>query len=115
MATPKKTATPKKAKKPSPKAMTKADLIADLAGSVGLTKAKTAELVYRLRTIAQREIGFGRAFIVPGIVRLKVAERPARAERQGRNPKTGETMTIPAQPAQKIVRAKPTAEIRNAI
>lgn len=46
------------------------------------------------------------SFTIPGVnVKLVVRERAARGERPGRNPATGETIMIPAQPAKQVVRA----------
>ena len=44
-------------------------------------------------------------FVIPGLVKFKVVNKPATKEKQSKNPFTGEPMTTPAKPARNIVKA----------
>ena len=73
------------------KSMTKSQIAEHLAGKSGLTKKATVALLDDLATLAYREAK--NVFTVPGIGKLKLANRKARI---GRNPQTGEEIKIPA-------------------
>ncbi len=55
------------------------------------------------------------SIVVAGLVKLEVASTPARAERQGRNLRTQEPITIPAKPFQERgkVRATPRKALKD--
>lgn len=72
------------------KSMTKSQIAEHLAGNAGLTKKGAVQILDDLAALAYREAA--NAFTVPGIGKLKVADRKARI---GRNPQTGEEIQIP--------------------
>jgi DNA-binding protein HU-beta len=69
------------------------DLIGALAETAGLTKAKAKEVLEAHAELLISELRENGAVQLVGIGKLKLGER---AERQGRNPATGEAMTIKA-------------------
>jgi len=89
--------------------MTKAELIAQVASQANLTKAETEKalgaLVQTIITVLQAE---GRVPL-PGFGIFSVSERP---ERTGRNPQTGESLTIAAS---KAVKFKPGKALKEAV
>jgi nucleoid DNA-binding protein len=54
-------------------------------------------------------------FVVPGLMKLKVVRKPATKERQGKNPFTGEPMTIKAKPARNVVRVQPLKALKDLV
>ena len=82
-------------------AMTKAQLVASIADKVGVSKKESAAMLEALATLAYAEACNG--FTIPGLGKLVVVDRKARL---GRNPKTGETIQIPAKKALKFRVAK---------
>ena len=82
-------------------AMTKAQIIAGIAGKLGLSKSKAGQVLDELAKVAYMEARNG--FTVPGIGKLVIVDRKARV---GRNPKTGETIQIPAKRVLKFRIAK---------
>ena len=82
-------------------AMTKSQLTGALADKVGVTKKQAAAMMEALAQIAYAEAKDG--FTIPGIGKLVIVNRKARL---GRNPKTGETIQIPAKRALKFRIAK---------
>ena len=52
-------------------------------------------------------------FILPGLLRMRVVRKPATKARPGRNPFTGEAMTIKAKPARNVVRATPSKALKD--
>ncbi len=81
--------------------MTKTQTIATLAERTGLRKADVANLLDEVANLAYQEAADG--FLLPGLGKLVLVRR---AERQGRNPATGETITIPAKNVLKFRFAK---------
>lgn len=83
------------------KAMTKAQIVAALAESTGLTKKQVGEMLQAQAELAYKEAKSG--FTISGIGKLVVVNRKAR---KGRNPATGEVIRIPAKRALKFRIAK---------
>jgi nucleoid DNA-binding protein len=60
------------------------------------------------------QIGKAEKVKIGGIVQVEARYRPPTQEREGRNPATGETITIAAKPASVAVKARPLAKAKNA-
>jgi len=73
--------------------MKKTDLIANVAATTGMTKRASAEAVKAVFESMTGALNAGEKVTVTGFGTLEVKARAARA---GRNPKTGEAITIPA-------------------
>lgn len=69
------------------------ELINSLAETTGLSKAKIKEVLDAHTALLVNELKESGSVQLAGIGKLKLGER---AERQGRNPSTGETITIKA-------------------
>lgn len=95
--------------------MTRAELIEQIVksgvtpGSRTLCKADAEAVLRALGPIVQKALAGGDHVGLPGIGKL-VAK--TRAERAGRNPKTGEALTIPACVAPRFI---PAAELKSAL
>ncbi len=81
--------------------MTKTQTLATLAERTGLRKADVSNLMDELAKLTYEQAGEG--FLIPGIGKVVLVKR---AERLGRNPATGETITIPAKTVLKFRFAK---------
>lgn len=69
------------------------ELINTLAETTGLSKAKVKEVLDAHAALLVNELKESGSVQLAGVGKLKLGER---AERQGRNPSTGETITIKA-------------------
>jgi len=76
--------------------MTKADLIFNVSKEAGITKTEANTVINSLATKITDELKRGRKVSLPGFGTFSVAQRKARA---GRNPRTGESIRIPARKA----------------
>ena len=85
--------------------MTKTQTIAVLAEKTGLTKAQVTEFLDIFANLAYAEAK--NSFVLPGLGKLVLVDRKAR---MGRNPATGETISIPAKKAVKFRVAKACKE-----
>ncbi len=83
------------------KAMTKSQIMAQLAADTGLAKKDVAAAVEALVQLAYNQAKLG--FTIPGLGKLVVVKRKAR---MGRNPATGEAIKIPAKTVLKFRIAK---------
>lgn len=88
--------------------MNKADLVAQVAKVVG-TKKLAAEAVDAVLEAIKKALKKGETVSLVGFGTFKVSKRKART---GRNPKTGETIKIPAK---KIPVFKAGAELKKAV
>ncbi len=82
--------------------MTKADIVASIAESTGLTKKDVVAVFGSLGDLVTRHIkrnGSGEFQIPDTGVKITRVKKPARKARVGRNPATGEPLKIAAKPA----------------
>lgn len=87
---------------------TKAQIYSDIAESTGLSKTEVKNVFAALRNLVERHLkgkGSGQ-FSIPELgVKIRRVSKKATKSRKGRNPFTGEEITIPAKPARKAIRA----------
>lgn len=75
------------------KKMSQSEIIAHFSDRFEMKKPQVKEMFEELAQLAQREVQTNGEFTVPGFGKMVLSERSAR---EGRNPATGETITIPA-------------------
>jgi len=68
-------------------------LASRLATALGSTKVDADAILVATSNAIQAHLAEHGEAVIPGFGRLKVVDRPSR---QGRNPKTGESITVPA-------------------
>ena len=83
--------------------MTKAAMLSALADKTGMAKKDVTTVVETMVAMALVEVKKAGEFVIPGIGKLVKVNRKAR---QGRNPATGATITIPAKTVVKFRVAK---------
>lgn len=83
------------------KSMTKSQVADHLADKAGITKKAASQILEELASLAYKQAK--NVFTLPGIGKLKLANRKAR---MGRNPQTGEPIQIPAKRVVKFRVAK---------
>ena len=94
--------------------LTQTQLADAVAEKAGLSRADAKKAITALEEVILDEIGNAEKVKIGGVVQLDVRVRPATAERPGRNPATGEEITISAKPASVAVKARPLAKAKNA-
>lgn len=83
------------------KPMTKAQIVDFMAEKMGVTKKLANDFIVEYANLAYKEAK--KSFTMPGLGKLSVIDRK---KRKGRNPATGETITIPAKKVVKFRIAK---------
>jgi DNA-binding protein HU-beta len=94
--------------------MTQTQLADAVADRSGLTRADAKRALTALEEIVLKELGNAEKVKIAGVVQLDVRVRPATKARPGRNPATGEEITISAKPASVTVKARPLAKAKAA-
>lgn len=100
-------ATPAAGEQPA-KPRTKTELIGAIAKTCELTRAQVESVLDELTIHLLDDLTTHGKAALPGVCALKVKSTPARLERSGRNPFTGEAMTFAAKPAGKKLTIKPS-------
>lgn len=86
---------------------TKSEIYAKIVEDTGLTRKDVAAVFESLNGQIQNNLGGLAApgiFTVPGLLKLRVVNKPATEARKGTNPFTGEEMMFKAKPASKVVK-----------
>lgn len=85
------------------KGMTKSQVLNALAEKLGKSRKEAAEILEAVVELAYREAKSAGEFTIPGLGKL---QKKHRAARMGRNPATGEQISIPAKTVVKFRVAK---------
>jgi nucleoid DNA-binding protein len=99
MAVKKAAAALKKAKPP-----TKSEIITQISDKTDLTKKDVGAVFDQLNAIIKKSLKSANEFSMPGLMKIRVVKKPATKARLGKNPFTGEEITIKAKPARKAVK-----------
>ena len=99
------------------KPATKSEMFHDLATRTGLARKQVATVFDEITNYIKREVGKKGpgVFVLPGLLKVKRVEKPATKARQGRNPQTGETITIKAKPKRTVVKALPLKALKEMV
>ena len=86
---------------------TKTDLVEEVAQETNLTKTKARQAVDALLESLSKELSSGSKVTLTGFGTFQIKEQKSK---KGRNPQTGEVMTIPAK---NVVKFNPGKSLRN--
>lgn len=97
--------------------LTKSQLLTTLSETTGVPKKQTAAVLQELSSVISRHIKKGAAgvFTLPGLVKIKTLNKPARKARKGVNPFTGEEMMFKAKPASTVVKVQALKGLKNMV
>ena len=95
-------------------ALTQTQLAAAVAERAGVSRTEAKHVLTALEDVVLAEIGNAEKVKIGNLVQLTVRVKPATKARQGRNPATGEEITISAKPASVAVKARPLAKAKAA-
>ena len=96
-------------------ALTQTQLQREVAQRADLSAADVKRVFEALEEVVLDEIGNAQKVKIGNLVQLTVALRAATKARPGRNPATGEEITIAAKPASVALRARPLARAKTAL
>jgi nucleoid DNA-binding protein len=96
-------------------ALTQSQLTAEVADRAELSRADVKRVLAALEDVVLEELGNAEKVKIGNLVQLAVRVRPATKARKGRNPATGEEITIAAKPAAVALKARPLARAKSAL
>lgn len=94
---------------------TKSEVFGQIAEKTELSKKDVAAVFSALEEQVKKSLKKHQAFTLPGICKMVVKKKPATKARKGRNPFTGEEITIKAKPASKAVRMRPLKNVKEMV
>ena len=98
-------------------AMTKTQLLSDIAENTALTRRQVADVFEALDSVIERHVQKGAVgtCTIPGLMKIKVVKKPAqRARKNVPNPfRPGETMDVKAKPASTSVKVLPLKKLKD--
>jgi nucleoid DNA-binding protein len=99
------------------KKITKAQLINEIAETASLTKVDVKAVLDALLDVIKRELGSRGPgeFTLPNIAKFKVRKLPARKERKGVDPFTGEERMFKPKPASKRIRVAALKKLKDLV
>jgi len=89
--------------------MNKAELVEEVTNQTGLTKKASGEAIDAMTSVITDALARGEKVTLVGFGTFRVVER---RPRRGRNPRTGQTIQIPAK---KVPRFKPGKNLREKV
>ncbi len=96
-------------------ALTQSQLVGAVADRAELNKSDVKRVLAALEDVVLEEIGNAQKVRIGGLAQLTVRVKPAQKKRKGRNPATGEEITIGPKPASVDLRARPLAKAKGAL
>jgi DNA-binding protein HU-beta len=95
--------------------LTQTQLAGAVADRAEISRNEAKRVLAALEEVVLEELGNAQKVRVGGLVQLTVRVKPAQKARKGRNPATGEEITIAAKPASVDLRARPLARTKAAL
>ena len=96
-------------------ALTQTQLAQEVADRAEVSRADAKRVLTALEEVVLEELGNAEKVKIGGVVQLAVRVKPAQQPRKGRNPATGEEITIAAKPASVDVRARALTKAKGAL
>jgi DNA-binding protein HU-beta len=96
-------------------ALTQSQLAGEVAERSGLSKSDAKAALDALEAVVLEQLADAEKVRIAGVVQLNVRVKEATKARKGRNPATGEEITIGPKPASVTLRARPLAKAKAAL
>lgn len=96
------------------KARSKSQLFSDIAEHTELTRKQVASVFEAMSAIMKKDLGKKgpELFVVPGLMKLTIRNKPATKAREGINPFTGEKQMFKAKPSSRVVKIRPMKALK---
>ncbi len=97
------------------KPLSKTEILNALAEATELSRKEVGAVLESLESLIEESIAKEIPFNLPGLLKVYVHTRKATPARPGRNPSTGEEITISAKPETKVVKVRPLKKLKEMI
>lgn len=97
------------------KTLTKSQILASLAEGAEIKKKQAAAVLEGLTGLIKSSIGKKGpgTFVVPGLMKITVIQKPAVPARRGINPFTKQEQLFKAKPARRVVKVRPLKALKD--
>ncbi len=98
--------------------MTKTQMLAEIAGTVELSKKQVQSVLDELSGLIERHINPKKGvsqFTLPGLLKVQVVHKKATKARKGVNPFTGQEQVFKAKPARSVVKIRPLKKLKDMV
>lgn len=97
------------------KAPTKSEILTGIATSTELSRKQVAAVFASLTDLIGKNVGKKGPgiFVVPGLMKITVIQKPATKARKGINPFTKEEVMFKAKPARKVIKVRPLKALKD--
>jgi nucleoid DNA-binding protein len=97
------------------KAATKTEILSSIAETAGLSRKQVAATLDALSGLIKANVGKKGPglFVVPGLMKITVIQKPATKARKGINPFTKEEVMFKAKPARKVIKVRPLKALKD--
>ena len=97
------------------KVLTKSEILAGLAETTGLSRKDVASVFDALSGLIKTNVGKKGPgmFVIPGLMRIMVIQKPATKAHMGVNPFTKQEQMFKAKPARKVIKVRPMKALKD--
>ena len=97
------------------KLLTKSEILASIAETAELSRKQVASVFDALSDLIKRNVGKKGPgmFVVPGLMKIVVIQKPATKARKGINPFTKQEQMFKAKPARKVIKVRPMKALKD--
>ncbi|MBN1506168.1 MAG: HU family DNA-binding protein [Sedimentisphaerales bacterium] len=94
---------------------TKSEVLASIAETTELSRKQVASVFEALSDLIKKNVGKKGPgmFVVPGLMKIVVVQKPAVKARKGINPFTKQEQMFKAKPARRVVKIRPTKALKD--
>jgi nucleoid DNA-binding protein len=98
-------------------AMSKSQILSEIAGTTGLSRKQTAAVLEEITGLIKRHIGKKGpgTFTLPGLFKVTTVKKKAVPARKGINPFTGEETTFKAKPARTVIKVRALKKMKDMV
>jgi nucleoid DNA-binding protein len=101
----------------SAKPASKSEILAGIAETTQLSRKQVASVFQALSDTIKTSIGKKGpgTFVVPGLMKINVIQKPATKARKGINPFTKQEQMFKAKPARKVIKVRPLKALKDMV
>ena len=99
------------------KALNKSEIIASIVKTTGLTRKQVGSVCEAMTCLMKSAVGKKGPglFVMPGLMKVTVVQKPAVKARKGINPFTKQEQMFKAKPARKVVKVRALKGLKDAV
>ena len=99
------------------KGPTKGEIITSIAGTTTLARKQVASVFEALSGLIGKNVGKKGPgiFVVPGLMKITVVQKPAVPAHKGINPFTKQEQMFKAKPARKVIKVRPLKALKDMV